>query len=310
MKAMRFHSHGGTEVLALETAEEPTAGPGHVVIKVAGTSFNLLDAAIRAGFMRDIMPVALPHTPGIDVAGTITAIGEGVTGWRTGDPVIAFLPPTAPGAAAEYVAAPAAVLTAAPATVPLADAAALPTVGLTARQALFEHLELRAGQRLLINGAGGGVGGYAVQLAKKVGADVTATASPRSAERVHSYGADRVLDYTAEPVIDALAGERFDAVLQLVRSSPEETAELSTLTADHGVFTSTATPGPADIGRGVRIEQVEVRNDAARLADLVALVDAGDLQIDVAERLPLADLAAVHDRALTNRLLGKTVLMI
>ncbi|MEU5872346.1 NADP-dependent oxidoreductase [Glycomyces sp. NPDC047369] len=306
MKAIRYHSYGSSDVLALEDADRPTAGPGQVVIKVAGTSFNLLDAAIRAGIMQEAMPTAFPHTPGIDVSGTIAETGEGVTGWSTGDPVVAFLPPTAPGAAAEYVAAPAALLAAAPATVPLADAAALPTVALTARQALFDHLDLQPGQRLLVNGAGGAVGGYAVQLAKRAGAVVTATASPRSLERVKAAGADRIVDYTEGPVVNTLAAERFDAVLQLVRDTPEETAALAGLVADGSAFASATTPGPQTAR--IRVERVEVESDAARLAELVALVDAGELRIEVAERLPIADLASVHDRAVEGRLSGKTVL--
>lgn len=182
-------------------------------------------------------------------------------------------------------------------------------VGLTAWQALFEHANLQAGQRILINGAGGGIGGYAVQLAVRAGAAVTATASPRSLARVRSSGAVRIIDYTATPVLEAVAGQRFDAVLQLVRESPEQTARLVDLVADGGVFVSTTTPAPSQAGRGVRTEQVMVRDDAGQLAELVALVDSGELRIDVAERRPLADLAAVHDQAVAGQLPGKTVLV-
>jgi NADPH:quinone reductase-like Zn-dependent oxidoreductase len=244
----------------------------------------------------------------------IAEVGDGVSGWNVGDAVVALLPATEPGAAAEYVAAPAEALAAAPRTVELADAAALPVVGLTAWQALFAYAGLKAGQSILINGAGGAVGGYAVQLAKKAGAIVTATASPRSHDRVRSYGADRVVDYTATPVLDAVAGQRFDVVLHLVLNlaptAAEETARLvDHLVADGGVFVSTTTPGPENAGRGVRTEQVSVRGDAAQLAELVAQVDAGDLKIEVAERRPLTDLAAVHDDAIAGRLAGKTVLV-
>src|SRR5204863_3559001 len=141
--------------------------------------------------------------------------------------VVGMLPLDADGAAAEYVIAPAEVLTTAPHSVPLADAAALPTVGLTAWQALFELAGLKAGQSILINGAGGAVGGYAVQLARQAGATVTATASARSTDRIRSYGPDRIIDYTATPLPGAVAGQQFDVVLNLVRSSPEETAQLA-----------------------------------------------------------------------------------
>ena len=214
---------------------------------------------------------------------------------------------TAPGAAAEYAAAPAEALAAVPAR-GAGRRRGTALAGLTAWQALFEHASLKAGQSILINGAGGAVGGYAVQLARQAGANVTATVSARSLDRIRSYGADRIIDYTATPLPQAVAGHQFDVVLNLVRTSPEETAELASLPAAGGAFVSTTTPDPEDAGRGVRTE-VFARSDAAQLAELVARVDAGDLKIDVAERRPLTDLAAVHDEAVAGRLAGKTVLI-
>jgi NADPH:quinone reductase-like Zn-dependent oxidoreductase len=309
LKAVRYHSYGDSSVLVYEDADRPVAGPGQVVVDVAGAAFNPLDVAIRAGFVQQVFPVAFPHIPGYDVAGVITEVGEGVSGWSAGDAVVAFLPMTAPGAAAEHAAVPAETLAAAPRTVELADAAALPSAGLAAWQALFEHAGLKAGQSVLVNGAGGAVGGYAVQLARQSGATVTATASPHSAGRLRSYGADRIVDYTAAPLLQAVAGQRFDVVLDLVRSSPDETARLAGLTADGGTFVSTTFPDLDDAGRGVRVVPVFVRSDAVQLAGLVARVDAGDLMIDVAERRPLPDLAAVHDEAAAGRLAGKTILI-
>jgi NADPH:quinone reductase-like Zn-dependent oxidoreductase len=223
--------------------------------------------------------------------------------------VVAFLPPAAPGAAAEYAVVPAEALAAAPRTVELADTAALPSAGLTAWQSLFEHGGLKAGQGVLVNGAGGAVGGYAVQLARQAGATVTATASARSASRLRSYGADRIIDYTATPLPQAAAGQQFDLVLNLVRTSPEEAERLAALTADGGAFVSTTFPDLADAGRGVRVVSVFSRSDAAQLADLVARVDAGNLLIDVAQRRPLTDLPAIHDEAVAGTLPGKTILI-
>jgi len=274
---------------------------------VAGAAFNPVDVAIRAGFMQQVFPLAFPHVPNFDVSGVIAETGEGVSGWSAGDTVVAFLPMTAPGAAAEYVAVPAGLLAAAPRTVELADAAALPSSGLTAWQALFEHAGLKAGQSILVNGAGGAVGGYAVQLATQAGAIVTATASPSSAGRVRSYCADQVIDYAAAPLPQALAGQRFDVVLNLVPTSAEETAQLVSLVADGGVFVSTTGPAP-DPGRGVRTVQMSARSDAVQLGELAARVDAGDLTIDVAQRRPLADLPAVHDQSAAGQLPGKTIL--
>jgi NADPH:quinone reductase-like Zn-dependent oxidoreductase len=263
--------------------------------------------AIRAGYLQQVFPLTLPHVPGIDVAGTIEQLGAGVIGWATGDEVVAFLPIDASGSAAEYVAVPAEALALAPRTGELADAAALPAVGLTAYQSLFEHGSLRSGQSVLINGAGGAVGGYAVQLAKLAGASVTATASARSADRLRGYGADRIIDYTTTPALDA-AAQQYDVVLNLVTTNPQDTADLTGLVSDGGVLVSTTTPGPENPGRGVRTVRVFARSDANQLAELVRNVDNGELKIHVAARRPLTDLTAVHNEATTGRLPGKTVL--
>ena len=121
---------------------------------------------------------------------------------------------------------------------------------MAAWQSLFEHADLKAGQSVLVNGAGGAVGGYAVQLARQAGATVTATASARSANRIRTRGADRIIDYTATPLPQAVTGQQFDVVLNLVRTSPDETARLAGLAADGGAFVSTTFPDLDDAGRG------------------------------------------------------------
>ena len=127
MKAVRYHSYGDSDVLVYEDADRPVAGPGQVVVKVAGAAFNPADAGIRGGYLQQVFPVAFPHIPGYDLSGVITEAGEAVSGWSAGDAVVAFLPIGVDGAAAEYAAAPAETLAAAPRTVELADAAALPS---------------------------------------------------------------------------------------------------------------------------------------------------------------------------------------
>ena len=159
MKAVRYFTYGGPEVLRYDDVERPRPAAGQVLVRVAATSFNPVDVALRAGYLQQVVPLAFPHTPGLDVAGTVDALGADVAGWSPGDAVVGPLPMTEDGAAAEFVLAPAHVLTPAPTSIPLVDAAAIPTVSLTAWQALFEHANVRAGQRVLINGAGGGVGG-------------------------------------------------------------------------------------------------------------------------------------------------------
>nr|MDT0660592.1 NADP-dependent oxidoreductase [Micromonospora sp. DSM 115978] len=309
MKAVRFHSYGASDVLVHQEADRPQARAGQVVVKVAGAAFNPVDASIRTGYLTEAFPLALPHTPCYDVAGTIVEIGEGVGGWSAGDAVVAFLPIGAPGAAAEYVTAPADTLVAAPRTVDLADAAALPSVGLTAWQALFEHAGLKSGQTLLIHGAGGGVGNYAVQFAVQARATVTATASARSRDRIQSYGAHQIIDYTVTPLQEAVAGQRFDVVLNLVPPSPEEIAQMLNLVADGGVFANPIPPTPTTAERGVRPKQIFAYSNVEQLAELVKRVDSGDLKIHVAQRRPLAELRDVHDEQADGKLPGKTVLI-
>ncbi|GAB3473735.1 NADP-dependent oxidoreductase [Amycolatopsis cihanbeyliensis] len=309
MRAVRYHDYGGSDVLRYEEVERPKPGAGEVLIEVAGTSFNPVDVGIRVGALHEVFPVEFPHTPGIDVAGTVAELGAGVDGWQIGDAVVAFLPMNADGAAADYALAPAAALVTAPQTVELADAAALPVGGLTAWQALFDLAGLQAGQNVLINGAGGAVGGYAVQLAHQAGAKVTGIASRRHTDRLHRHGADRVvghLDHTIGPL--TVEGSPFDVVVNLVTTTQEETAALADLVADGGALVSTTTPPPENPGRGIRTAGVFVLSKADQLAELVTRVDAGKLRIDVAARRPLADLPAVHDEAATGRLAGKTVL--
>src|SRR3954462_1228663 len=273
---------------ATRTWSSPKPGAGEVRIRVAATSFNPVDDGIRGGYLQGPFPVTLPHIPGIDIAGTVDALGEGVENVAVGDAVIGFLPMVADGAAAEYAIAPAEILSPAPTSIPLADAAALPIVGLTAWQALFDDAELAAGQRVLINGAGGAVGAYAVQLAKRAGAHVIATASPRSVERVRSAGADEVIDH---PAAEIAVDEPVDVLLNLARIAPEELVALVALVASGGVVVNTvptiATAG--DEERGGRGVGVFVRSDAERLSRLAALVDSGALRVDVAERVPLAE---------------------
>ncbi|MET0700060.1 MAG: NADP-dependent oxidoreductase [Mycobacterium sp.] len=309
MKAATYHRYGGSEVLQYEDVQQPTPGAGQVLVKVAATSFNPVDAGIRGGYLAEVYSITFPHVPGVDVAGTIVEIGAGVTGWTVGDAVVGFLPMDADGAAAEYVVAPAEVLTTAPRTVPLSDSAALPTVGLTAWQALFDIADVQPGQTVLINGAGGAVGGYAVQLAKQAGAVVTATAKPANADRLRRYGADHLIDYLDYTAPLAIAGQPFDVVLNLISTPEEQTAALADAVADGGFLVGTMTSGPENLGRGVRAQRIFVHSDTAQLADLVDRVDTGQLEIDVAERRSLADVAAVHDASDAGRLPGKTILI-
>ncbi|MBM2623601.1 NADP-dependent oxidoreductase [Actinoplanes sp. LDG1-06] len=307
MKAVRFHEVGGPEVLRYEDVDEPTPGDGEVRIRVAASAFNAADNGMRAGFLP--IPIVLPHVPGYDVSGTVDALGAGVSDLQVGDAVIGFLPMERDGGAAEYAVVPADRLVAAPRSIPLADAAALPSVALTAWQALFDDGAVREGQRVFVNGAGGVVGKYAIALAKRAGAHVVATATARSREAVQAAGADEIIDYTATEVLTAI-DQPVDVLLNLAPIDPARFTALVALVRDGGKVVSTtafmATPG--DETRGVTAATVFVLPNRERLAELVTLVDKGELRVEVTRRIPLTELPALHAEAAAGRIAGKVII--
>ncbi|MET9736199.1 NADP-dependent oxidoreductase [Streptomyces sp. NPDC006458] len=305
MKTARIHEFGDASVIRNDTVPRPRPAFGEVLVRVAATSFNPTEAALRAGMLQAFLPVDLPYPLGWDVAGTVAEIGAGAQGFAVGDRVMGWLDS---GAAAEYVRAPVAVLVAVPDAVPLANAAALPLAGLTAWQAVLKHGKVAAGQRVLVNGAGGGIGGFVTQLAKYAGAEVIATAGSRSAEAVQRQGADRVIDYTAGPVGSSLDGP-VDTLLNLVPMSPPDASALAPLVRPGGRIVSIATPVESAADAGVTAMHMVARNDVAHLTALVELVEAGVVAIDISESRPLTDLADVHRLSEAGRTRGKVIII-
>jgi NADPH:quinone reductase-like Zn-dependent oxidoreductase/predicted GNAT family acetyltransferase len=303
---MRFHQYGDASVIREDAIPQPEPGPHEVLIEVAGTSFNPSDVALRRGLLRAILPVDLPYTLGADVAGTVRQVGAGVRTLAVGDRVIGRL--DGGGAAAEYVTAAADTVVIAPTTIPLPHAAALPVAGLTAWQAVFEHARITAGQRVFINGAGGGVGGLAVQLAKHAGARVVATASARSSAVVRQLGADEIVDYRTGSVADRL-GDPVDAILNLVPIRESGAAALVSRVRAGGVVVSITEPVAVPGDSTVTAVRFVARNDTGHLAALAGLVDAGVVGVDIAGCRPLRDLAAVHREAEAGQTRGKIILV-
>ncbi|MEU8243438.1 NADP-dependent oxidoreductase [Actinoplanes missouriensis] len=306
MRAARIHQYGDASVIRVDEVACPAPGPGQVLIRVAATSFNPSEVGLRSGLLRAALPVDLPYTLGWDVSGTVVAAGAHTGVFSPGDRVVGRL--DAGGAAAEYAVADVAGLVRAPAIVPLAHAGALPVAGLTAWQAVVEHARVEPGQRVLVNGAGGGVGGFAVQLAAHAGASVVATASPRSAGAVRRLGAGRVVDYTVSPVGEVL-DEPVDVILNLVPLSPAASAGLLSTLRPGGTVVSITNPVEAPASARVRAMTFVARNDVGQLRALVDLVDAGAVRIDVAASRPLADIASVHRDAEAGRTRGKIVMI-
>src|ERR1051325_64011 len=194
MKAIRIHQYGGPEVLAQVEMQRPAPGANEALIKVHAASVNAGDWKMRAGDMKDVLPLALPATLGSDVSGTVEEVGPGVARFKQGDEVYASLGLEG-GGYAEYAVAKEAIVAEKPGTLDHVQAAAVPSGGITAWQALFEVAQLRAGQKVLIHGAAGGVGNFAVQFGKAKGAYVIGTASSKNQAFLGELGVDQAVDY-------------------------------------------------------------------------------------------------------------------
>jgi 2-desacetyl-2-hydroxyethyl bacteriochlorophyllide A dehydrogenase len=214
MQAIVQHRYGGPEVLRLEDVQRPAPGPGEVLVRVHASSIFFGDWRLMRGspfIMRLATGLRRPRNPvpGLDLAGSVEAIGDGVTEIAPGDEVFGW----AAGSLAEFVCTPASQLVRKPATLSFEEAAAVPEAAMTALQGIRDHARVEAGQRVLVIGASGGVGTFAVQIAKALGATVTGVASTRNLELVRSIGADDVVDYTHADVT-RLDERRYDAIFQ------------------------------------------------------------------------------------------------
>jgi NADPH:quinone reductase-like Zn-dependent oxidoreductase len=284
MKAVRVQNYGGPEQLRYEDAPAPEAGEGQVLVRVRATSVNPWDLKLASGAHQKHIPLVLPYVPGSDFSGVVEVVGAGVnSGVKVGDEVYGNCPV---GGAAELVAAPGGTLAAKPRGLSHAEAVAAPVAASTAYQALFDHGRLEAGQTVLIHAASGGVGTFAVQLARWRTARVLATASAANAEYVRGLGADVVIDYKATP-FESVARD-VDLVLDLL-GGETQTRSYATLKRG-GRLISTVQPTDADFARqyGVEARMMGMEPSTALLTELARLLDAGTIQATVTETFPLA----------------------
>jgi NADPH:quinone reductase-like Zn-dependent oxidoreductase len=215
MKAVTYHRYGSPDVLEYGEMEKPSPGDGEVLIKIYAASLNPYDWHFLRGtpyVMRLAMGLRKPKTTrlGVDVAGQVEAVGRDVTEFKPGDEVFG----SCRGSCAEYACASASALASKPKNVTFEQAASVPVAALTALQALRDRGRIQAGQKVLIHGAAGGVGTFAVQIAKSFGAEVTGVCSTRNVDMVRSIGADHVIDYTQEDF--TRSGRRYDLILDCV----------------------------------------------------------------------------------------------
>jgi NADPH:quinone reductase-like Zn-dependent oxidoreductase len=298
MKAFIYERYGPPETLRMAEVDKPTPNADQVLVKVRAASVNAADWHVLRGkplFYRATLGLLRPKHQllGGDIAGQVEAVGGGVTEFQPGDEVYANLLDHGYGGFAEYVAVPVEVVSLKPATLSFEEAAAVPMAAVTALQGLRHHGDLHPGQQVLVNGATGGVGSFAVQLAKAAGAEVTAVTSTPNLELVRSLGADHVVDYTTT---DALGdGRRYDLILDTVGN--RSVRELRRVLAEGGKaavtgFTSVAKLLAVSLRGGKNIAMVQAHVTAKDLELLSELIAAGKVRPLIDRRYAFADLPA------------------
>jgi NADPH:quinone reductase-like Zn-dependent oxidoreductase len=314
MRAVRYHTITSTGDVRLDDVPVPQPAPGEVLVRVHYASLNPVDWKIATGHFRFLVRGGRPRTMGSDLSGEIVATGEGVAGFRTGDPVWGFVDPfqQAAGTFADFCALPAANVFLRPASLPAREAAALACVGVTSVR-LCDLGGVEAGSRVLVNGASGGVGHVAVQVAKARGANVTAVASAERRNFVQSIGADDFIDYRESP--PSSWPEGFDAVFDCVPNLPR--ALHRRLLASGGRYVSTL-PGPATflldpllnrVG-SIRRYGVMITPSAAAMQELTDAWERGQLRCHVGGEFPLEDVPRAIALSRTGRVQGKLVVRV
>jgi NADPH:quinone reductase-like Zn-dependent oxidoreductase len=307
MKAAIYDEYGSADVLQVREVDDPPVGPDTVLVRARATSVNPVDYKVREGYLRGAFPHHLPIIPGWDVAGVVEAVGPAVrTGLEVGDEVYGYVrrDDVCFGTAAELVPAPERTVVRRPVNVSFEEAAAVPLAGGTAYQALVEALDVRRGDRVLIHAASGGVGHFAVQIAKHLGAHVIGTASPGNHDALRELGADEVLDYHAGPVSEQLSAP-VDAVLDLVGG--DALADAPRQVAGGTRIASVVDP---DTVLGLGGSYVFVRPDRATLDALRGLVEDGHVRVVLSGTFDLDDIAEAHRAAEKGNGPGKVAVTI
>lgn len=318
MKAIRINEFGGPEVMKLEDIARPVPAPDEILIKVYASGVNPADWVVRNGGNDFLKPIlTLPMTLGWDAAGVVEATGSEVTGFKTGDAVYGI--PNFPGdggSYAEYCAAKASQFALKPERISFNEAAGVPLASLTAWTGMFEVGKLQAGQRILVNGASGGVGSFAVQFAKAKGAYVIGVASTSNVAYLKELGADEVIDYKTQKFDELLSD--IDVVLDAVphRDNNERLRAVKVL-REGGImasvnidfpFNEEVTQALAQKNATGQVYGVQMRQDW--LQEIAQLIDEGKVKITISKIYPLEQVAEAHRESETWRVRGKLILEI
>jgi NADPH:quinone reductase-like Zn-dependent oxidoreductase len=308
MKAVRMHSYGGPEVLIYGDAPRPMPGPGEVLIRVHAAGVNPVDWKVREGYLQQMIHYSLPLIPGWDVSGQVEALGPGVVTVQEGEEVFSRPDISRDGAYAEYIVARESEVAAKPMSVGHVQAAAIPLAALTAWQSLFDAAKLAAGQRVLIHAAAGGVGSFAVQLARWKGAHVIGTASAQNQAFVGELGAAETIDYQTtrfediardmDVVFDTMGGDTQKRSWKVLKKG--------------GILVSIVNAPPAEEAAkyGVRAAYVFVQPNAGQLGEIARLVDFGEIKAIVEAVLPLSEARQAQERNRKGHTRGKIVLKV
>jgi len=318
MRAIVINGYGTSEQLTLTDLDEPRPGPRGVLIRVRAAGVNPVDWKIRSGMLKLVLWLRFPFIPGFDISGDVEAVGSQVTRFKPGDPVYAMLGPPRGGGYAELAVAPESAVARKAYSQSYIEAASMPVAGLTALQGLRDLGRLMPGQSVLINGASGGVGTFAVQIARALGARVTGVCGPKNKELVRSLGAELVLDYTKEDF--TAPGKIHDVILDAVARS--SFASCQRVLAPAGTYVTTLPnvgvliqgmvllPLLSLVGQRQRALTLFAKARREDLEYLASLADEGKLKPVIDRVYPLDQARAAHDQSESERTRGKIVLEI
>src|SRR6184192_3521565 len=308
MKAVVIHEYGGLEVLKYEDVQRPEPKEDQILVRVIAAGVNPVDGLIRSGMFAKHEKASFPMILGADIAGVVEKTGSKVTNFKAGDPVFAYASLKSGGGYAEYALTTEREAAPKPKVLTYVEAAAVPVVALTAWQALIDIAKLSAGQTVLIHGGSGGVGSFAIQIAKARGAKVIATASTANQDLLKQLGADVAIDYTKQKFEDV--AKDVDVVMDSIGKD--------TLARSYGVVKKggfivslVARPDSAELEKhGIRGAPMSVDPNSAELAEITKLIDARKVKVIVSQTFALADAAKAQEQAATGHTRGKIVLKV
>ena len=314
MRAAVYRHYGGPEVLEVTEIDAPRPGAEELLVRVRAAGINPVDWKIRSGSLRPFASATFPMIPGCDLAGEVIEVGSGVTRFRPGDAVYAMLEPAAGGACGEVAAVPESAAAHLPETLSFTEAAAVPLAALTALQALRDKGRVAPGMRVLVNGGSGGVGSFAIQIAHRLGARVTAVAGTGNQELLRELGAQEAIDYTAEDftlrnqvwdlVFDAVGNRTFSEVASVLSPEGRYVTTLPTLGLFLGAF-ATRFAGLFGFGRRAFAVLVAARGD--ELEQLAEWIDDGEVRPILHRIWPLEEIARAHEESESGHARGKIV---